>query len=281
VNLKPQGVIMSIIITYYRISLRLVILLLVTSFFPVATASSPPTIPNVFEGNLITEDGSAPAGTIISAYIDFQLAGKNSIAEPGKYRITVPGTEQDNGKKITFKLGHVESEPVSVTYQQGASPSKLDLTFKGDFVNPVIESFSSSPAYILSDGKDFSVINVKASDVSSGVSLVTINLSTVGGGVTSLDRVNEGTYTCQVSSSKAGVFKFPLTAKDSFGNEVTTEDGVSITALKEDELITTYGGSDKVFSTQEIKNLVTENEVSQAIKYAGMANYFADGWDKV
>ncbi len=271
---------MSILGTYLRTSLCLVILLLGISFFPVAAASSPPTIPNVFEGNLIAEGGTAPAGTIISAYIDSQLAGRNSITEPGKYRITVSGTEQDNGKKITFKLGRVESEPVSVTYHQGASPAKLDLTFKGDFVNPVIESFSSSPAYIMNDGKDFSVISVRASDESSGVSSVTVDLSPVGG-VTALERGNDGIYTCHVSSTLAGNFKFPLTAKDSFGNEVTIDNGVSINSLKEEELTTRYGGSDRVFSTQEIKNLVNENDISVGIKYAALAIYFADGWDKI
>jgi hypothetical protein len=64
---------MSIKDTYLRTSLRLVILLLGISFFPVASAGSPPTIPNVFEGNLIAEGASAPAGTIISAYMDSQL----------------------------------------------------------------------------------------------------------------------------------------------------------------------------------------------------------------
>jgi hypothetical protein len=271
---------MSIMDRCLRTSLCLVILLLGISFFPVATASSPPIIPNVFEGTLIAEGASAPAGTIISAYIDSQLVGKNSITEPGKYKITVSGTDQDNGKKITFKLGRIESEPVSVTYQQGASPAKLDLTFKGDFVNPVIESFSSSPANILSDGKDFLVIRVRASDESSGVSSVTVDLSPVGG-VTPLDRGNDGIYTCQVSSTQAGEFKFPLTAKDSSGNEVIIDNGVSINALKEEELTTRYGGSDRVFSTQEIKDLVNENDISGGIKYAVLAIYFADGWDRI
>ena len=44
------------------------------------------------------------SGTIISAYIDSKLVGSNSIAEVGKYELAVSGTEQDNGKKIIFKL---------------------------------------------------------------------------------------------------------------------------------------------------------------------------------
>jgi hypothetical protein len=271
---------MSIKDTCLRTSLCLVILLLGISFFPVASASSPPTIPNVFEGNLIAEGASAPAGIIISAYMDSQLVGRNSITEPGKYKITVSGTEQDNGKKITFKLGRIESEPVSVTYQQGASPAKLDLSFEGDFVNPVLESFSASPAYILNDGKDPAVISVRASDAASGVSSVTVDLSPVGG-VTSLDPGNNDVYTCSVSSTQAGEFKFPLTATDFFGNKVTSKDSASITVLKEEDLTARYGGSDNLFSAGEIKSLVNENDISRSTKYAALAIYFADGWDKV
>ncbi len=115
---------------YLRILSCLVILVLGIFLIPVASASDIPSIPNVFEGKLITEGADVPTGTIISAYIDSQLAGSNSIDETGKYEIGVSGTEEDNGKKIVFKLGLVESEPVSVTYQHGAAPVELDLTFK-------------------------------------------------------------------------------------------------------------------------------------------------------
>jgi hypothetical protein len=210
-----------------------------------------------------------------------KLVGRNSITEPGKCKIAVSGTEQDNGKKITFKLGLIESEPVSVTYHQGALPAKLDLSFKGDFVSPIIESFSASPAYILNDGKDLSVIGVKASDESSGVSSVTVDLSPVGGGITSLEPGNDGIYTCNVGSTLAGEFKFPLTAKDFFGNEVKAKDFVSIAVMREEELTTRYGGADMVFSAEEIKNFVNDNDISGDIKYAVLAIYFTDGWGKI
>lgn len=269
---------------YLKISLKFLLFLVILSpgllFFPVASASSPPSIPNVFEGKVIAGGVDAPIGTVISAYIDSRLVGRNSITEEGKYRIAVSGTEQDNGKEIAFKLGNTDSEPVSVTYLQGALPAKLDLSFEGDFVAPVIESYSSSPAYILNDGKDLSVISVKASDDSSGISSVTVDLSPVGG-VTSMEPGNNGIYTCNVSSTLAGEFKFPLTAKDFFGNKVAAKDFASVTVLKGEDLTTRYGGSDRVFSTEEIKNLVNENDISRGIKYAGLTIYFADGWDRI
>jgi len=272
---------MSIKDKYLGISSCLVILLLGISLSPVASASSPPSIPNVFEGNLITEGASAPIGTVISAYMDSQLVGRSSITDPGKYMLAVSGIEQDNGKKITFRLGRIESEPVSVTYQQGALPAKLDLTFKGDFVGPVIESSSASPLYVLNDGKDFSVISARVSDESSGVSSVTINLSPAGGGVTPLKPEDGNIYTCSFSSTLDGEFKFPLIATDSFGNEVTNEKGILITVLKEDELTTKYGGADRIFSAEEIKSFVNDNSISRGIKYAVLSIYFVDGWDRI
>lgn len=258
----------------------LVILVLGMSLVPVASASDIPSIPNAFEGKLITGDADVSAGTIISAYIDSELAGSNTIDEAGEYQLLVSGTEEDNGKQIVFKLGLVAS-PVSVTYQQGAAPVELDLTFEGDFVSPVIESCSASPVYILNDGKDYSAIRAKVSDDLSGVLSVTIDLTPIGGGVVPLTPESGGIYTCNAGSTLAGEFKLALTATDYFGNKVTDENSISIIVVSEDELTTRFGGADKSFSAEEIKNIVNNNEISSRIKYAILAIYFADGWDRI
>ncbi|WP_229388707.1 hypothetical protein [Methanosarcina sp. DH2] len=266
---------------YLRILSCLVILVLGLSLVPVASASTIPSIPNVFEGKLIINGADVPAGTIISAYIGSELAGSKTIEEAGKYMLDVSGTEEDNGKKITFKLGLIESEPVSATYQHGAAPVKLDLSFEGDFELPVIESCSASPVYILNDGKDYSVIRAKVSGGLSEVASVTLDLTPLGGGVVSLTPESGGIYTCNVGSTLAGEFTLTLTATNSFGNQVTDKDSVSITVVKEDELTTRYAGADRTFSAEEIKNIVNDSKISSGIKYAVLAIYFADGWDKI
>lgn len=267
---------------YLRVLSCLVILVLGISLVPVASASdSIPSIPNSFEGKLMTNGADVPAGTIISAYIDSELAGSNTIDEAGKYRLLVSGTEEDNGKDIVFKLGLVESEPVSVTYQHGAAPVELDLTFEGEFVPPVIESCSASPVYILNDGEDYSTIRAKVSDATSGVMSVTIDFTPMGGEVVPLPAESGDIYTCDVSSTLAGEFKLPLTATDYFGNKVTDEDSISIIVVSENEITTMFGGADKSFSAEEIKNIVNNNEISSRLKYAILAIYFADGWDRI
>ena len=130
---------------YLRILSCLVILLLGMSLVPAASANSPPAIPSVFQGYLQGDAAHAGPGLIISAYMDSKLVASYPLQETGKYKVAISGTEKDNGKAITFELGGVASEPVSVTYKQGALPKNLDLTFYGDFVPPTIESLSAFP----------------------------------------------------------------------------------------------------------------------------------------
>ena len=63
--------------------------------------------------------------------------------------------------------------------------------------------------------------------------------------------------------------------------EISARNSISITVLKKEELTTRYGGADKAFSAEEIKNLVNDNNISSGIKYAVLDIYFADGWDQI
>lgn len=270
---------------HLRILSCLVILLLGMFLVPAASASSSssaiPSLPNAFEGNLKGDAAHAGPGLVISAYIDSKLVGSYTLTDIGKYKLAVDGTEQDNGKAITFKLGGVASEPVSVTYKHGAVPVKLDLTFYGDFIPPTIQSLSASPIFILNDGKDFSTVKAKVVDNSSGVASVTLDLNSTGQGVVSLKSEGGDLYTCNIVSTIADEFKFPFTASNPSGNSVIDTNSISITVLKESQLATTFGGSDEVFSPEEIEALVNNNDVSSGIKYAVLNAYFADGWDRI
>ena len=135
--------------------------------------------------------------------------------------------------------------------------------------------------YILNDGKDYSVVRAKVSDELSGVLSVTLDLTPIGREVVKLTPENGGIYTCNVDSTLAGEFKLALTATDYFGNKVTDGDSISITVVKEDELTTRYGGADRIFSAEEIQNIVNDNQISSGIKYAILNIYFADGWDRI
>ena len=214
--------------------------------------------------------------------MDSKLVASYPLQETGKYKVAVNGTEQDNGKAITFTLGGVASEPVSVTYKKGALPVKLDLTFNGDFIPPTIESLSASPKLILNDGKDFSTVTAKVVDpVSSRIPSVTIDLTPIGQGVVSLKSEDGNLYTYNVNSTVAGEFKFTFKAANPSGSSAVDKNSISITALKESELAAKFGGTDGIFSPEEIKNLVNDNNVSSGIKYTVLGIYFADGWDRI
>ncbi|HEY3361988.1 MAG TPA: hypothetical protein VGK06_09265 [Methanosarcina sp.] len=279
---KYQGDMMTIKDKYLRVLSCLVILLLGMSLVPAASANSPPAIPNVFQGNLKGDAANAGPGLIISAYMDSKLVASYPLQETGKYKVAVNCTEQDNGKAITFTLGGVASEPVSVTYKQGALPVKLDLTFNGDFIPPTIESLSASPKLILNDGKDFSTVTAKVVDpVSSRTPSVTIDLTPIGQGAVSLKSEGGNLYTYNVNSTVAGEFKFIFKAANPSGSSAIDKNSISITALKESELAAKFGGADGIFSPEEIKNLVNDNNVSSGIKYTVLGTYFADGWDRI
>lgn len=270
---------------HLRILSCLVILLLGMFLVPAASASSSsstiPSLPNVFEGSLKGDAAHAGPGTIITVYMDSKLVASYPLDKIGKYQVAVNGTEQDNGKAITFKLGGIASEPVSVTYKHGAVPVKLDLTFYGDFIPPTIQSLSASPIFILNDGKDFSTVKAKVVDNSSGVASVTLDLNRIGQGVVSLKSEGGDLYTYNIASTVADEFKFPFKASNPSGNSVIDENSISITVLRENQLATKFGGSDGVFSPEEIEALVNNNDVSSGIKYAVLNAYFADGWDRI
>lgn len=280
---KFQGDMMTIKDKYLRILSCLVILLLGMSLVPAASANSPPAIPDVFQGNLKGDAANAGPGIIISAYIDSKLVASYPIQDTGKYKVAINNcTEKDSGKAITFKLGGVASEPVSVIYKHGALPVDLDLTFNGDFIPPTIESLSASPKFILNDGKDFSTVTAKVVDpVSSKTPSVTIDLTPIGQGVVSLKSEGGNLYTYNVNSNVAGEFKFTFKAANPSGSSATDKNSISITALKESELAAKFGGADGIFSPEEIKNLVNDNNVSSGIKYTVLGIYFADGWDRI
>lgn len=268
---------------HLRVLLCLVILILGMSLVPAASASSSstiPSLPNAFEGSLKGDAAQAGPGLVISAYIDSKLVGSYTLTKVGQYKVSANGTEQDNGKAITFKLGGIASEPVSVTYEHGANPVKLDLAFYGDFIPPEIQALSASPKYILNDGEDFSTVTAKVVD-DSGIKSVTIDLTSIEQGVVSLNSEGGDQYTCNVVSTVPGEFKFKFTASNPSGNSVVDTDSISIIVLNESQLTTTFGGSDGVFSPEEIEALVNNNDVSSGIKYAVLGAYFADGWDRI
>ena len=262
---------------YLRILSCLVILLLGMSLVPAASANSPPAIPSVFQGYLQGDAAHAGPGLIISAYMDSKLVASYTLQETGKYKLAISGTEKDNGKAITFELGGVASEPVSVAYKQGALPKNLDLTFYGDFIPPTIESLSASPIFILDDGKDFSTVTAKVKDpVSARTPSVTIDLTSIGQGVVPLMSEGGDLYTYNVCSTVAGKFKFTFKAANPSGSSVIDKNSISITVLNKSQLATTFGGADGVFSPEEIRNLINDNTVSSGIKYAVLNAYFAD-----
>lgn len=85
--------------------------------------------PNQFYGNAVIDGDPAPAGTIISAYIDGELRGSIKITTAGKYGydlnyLSVNGSESD---EIVFKINEDDANENAVWHEY-EPPRKRDLS---------------------------------------------------------------------------------------------------------------------------------------------------------
>lgn len=82
--------------------------------------SSPP---HIFIGKAKVDGRSAPAGTLVTAYIDGLPQGASTVKSDGSYTLPV---HRGKGARIIFKIGNLTAHQ-SATWQQG-SASVLDLS---------------------------------------------------------------------------------------------------------------------------------------------------------
>ncbi len=94
---------------------------------------TPPAFPESFYGDLTIDGLSAPAGMVVTAFIDGQERGKITTTVSGKYggpsgvdkKLIVSGSDADNGKTITFFINAAEADQTA-TWESG-EVLRLDL----------------------------------------------------------------------------------------------------------------------------------------------------------
>lgn len=64
--------------------------------------SSPPMLPMTVTGAALIDGTPAPNGTIVTAYLNGNEYLANTSS--GNYSVCIPGTAEDEGKKVTFKV---------------------------------------------------------------------------------------------------------------------------------------------------------------------------------
>ena len=108
------------------------ILLALSGMVVTVSADGFPLIPNQFYGTVTINGTDAPAGTIITAYIDGESRGSVVTTTAGDYGddvnyLSVDGDESDEGKPIVFRInGDVANEDVK--YGIGYEPRIRDLS---------------------------------------------------------------------------------------------------------------------------------------------------------
>ena len=104
-------------------------------------SAASPQLPCEFYGTVTVMGSPAPAGTLITAYVNGTNQGSITVTEPGKFggmgtfdeRLIVMTGENDfaNGvPKITFKINDSPADQIA-NYQPGASTS-INLTIGGE-----------------------------------------------------------------------------------------------------------------------------------------------------
>jgi PGF-pre-PGF domain-containing protein len=93
----------------------------------------------------------------------------------------------------------------------------VQLSVTVDTTPPLIQNTSSTPSQIEA-GLDNSILSVNASDITSGVRNVTLNLSEINGSLIAGMQNNSGIWQLTVNSSIAGNFTFTANATDGAGN---------------------------------------------------------------
>ena len=110
--------------------------------------------PNQFYGNAVIDGDPAPAGTIISAYIDGELRGSLEITTAGKYGydlnyLDVDGSESD---EIVFKINEDDANENAVWHEY-EPPRKRDLSVGEPPVGTTpADTQDTSPGGTSSDG---------------------------------------------------------------------------------------------------------------------------------
>ncbi|MCW7077494.1 MAG: Ig-like domain-containing protein [Candidatus Syntrophoarchaeum sp.] len=161
-------------------ALILLSILLALSGMMVVSADGPSPIPNQFYGTVTINGDPAPAGTIISAYIDGELRGSLEIGTAGNYGydlnyLSVAGNDSDT---ITFRICGVLANE-TITWCGGCGPRRLNLSAE-DAEAPVVTNPDANPPSIVADGAQLSRLNVTVRD-NCAVGIVTVNLSAIGG----------------------------------------------------------------------------------------------------
>ena len=87
------------------------------SVLNLSTSSGGSSPPHIFIGKAKVDGRSAPAGALVTAYIDGVPQGASTVKSDGSYKLRV---NQGEGASITFKIGNLTAHQ-SATWKQGGA----------------------------------------------------------------------------------------------------------------------------------------------------------------
>ena len=131
-----------------KASILISILLALSGMVATVSADEFPLPPNQFYGTVTIDDEPAPAGTIITAYIDGDPRESIEVTTAGEYGsdlnyLEVTGSESDIGKTITFTVSGSDEKGTAV-WGRYEIPRRLDIPHVGATPTPTQDSSSGN-----------------------------------------------------------------------------------------------------------------------------------------
>ena len=210
-----------------------IVLTVLSGMVAKVSADDLPLIPNQFYGTVTINGTDAPAGTIITAYIDGESRGSVVTTTAGEYGddlsyLSVNGYESDDNKPIVFRINGVVADETD-TYKIGSSPRIRDLSVS-DYEVPVVMNPYANPESIVADGVQESRLNVTViGRCGTGNVTVTVNLSAIGGpSAQVMECISDDVYSTIVNvpeGTALGTYRLRVNASDVDGKY---NDGVCI-----------------------------------------------------
>jgi len=186
----------------------------------------------------------------LELYVNFTNNGTEPVLAGGTihiYRVSGGGRVADEGESTLASKSVGVGGSVDWTVEWTASPvlgnymattilrysdrttentTSFNIT---DTIAPAITSATASPATIAADGTENTLLNVTATDASSAIASVAVNLTAIGGSQSQAMVNNSGVWQFTTNTTTIGTFSLPVNVTDAAGNSNTSA-GIDLVA---------------------------------------------------
>jgi PGF-pre-PGF domain-containing protein len=237
-------------------------------FFTTASIATPPML-------------SQPEDQTIEQGSEYEITWMINGIDPGQYRVLRDGTEvvvptdyQCDGDIITIQvdtstLGIWNYTIFANDTSDNTVTDQVNIAIQ-DTTLPVIITATANPTVIEANGTQYTILNVTAIDIGSGIASVTVNLSAIGGFPVQVMTLDNGIWQFIAYTKIIGTFRLPVNVTDKVALSNTSVD-ISLNAV--DTLLPLINNPEDQLIEQSIKgNIIWTITESQPNMYWVLRN---------